>query len=602
MALGGKDSPEPPGLRPEDEFLALCHGLKSLCPAGFSGEIFRGYWKAVFAFVEAFRLTASRHARGGLEASRLEALLDDLSRSQNALNLRLLGDELARLDEGPLIEGKKRAAAASGDRLKIYRSAPRTLVTSTGLLEFERTSLMKSRAAGGRGRAGAGPACGGASSSGIPAGGGAPPGPAPPARPKAAPPGGWGMSFPLDEAMGIDALPFKITAGAMLVIARHAASSLSFKAARRSLARECFIDITSVTIRSVANTLGALVLKTDLEAAVAVRESWGKALSARCRAETGGTRGPGPRAAAAADPPRVREDDVSRKPAGDGGRGSGAVCIALSEAPIRLRAGPGAPPPPERILLAVVFRRIPLPGNGAAAGAFRGACAAYKEHVPFIGPLEAFKGLVLAAALRAGLHDPADAAIVTDGSSWVEGIRDELFPGAPIALDRGIAESEIRRFADAVSPGSPSRAERIAVSLCRLVTSGRIPQAVEAARKLSAVSEADARRRLLGFLRRRLPAQSSGYWIPSGAGGPPPSATVPQPDACERRERAWLEARLRQSGMRWTAEAGQNILSLAAKHLSGLWERDVEERVIARYGSSPPGADREAGGEAPVAP
>ncbi|MDR1313033.1 MAG: hypothetical protein LBQ12_04900 [Deltaproteobacteria bacterium] len=235
-----KDTP-PSGLAPEDEFMAVAADVKGLCPDGFPLELVRDYWKCFFGFVVDFRKTASRADQGGLDSSQLEDLLGSLAHAQNGLNLKLLRSELANYDQTPLIAKKKREAKARGEIVKIYRWAPRTLITCSGPVTFSRLSLIRSRGSGERERA---------------------------------PWTSWEMAFPLDEAMGTSRLPFKMTCRAMLEISRLAAMTLSYDAARQTLARERFIAITGVTIRAVANRLGELVLSGDLARASAAWNEW----------------------------------------------------------------------------------------------------------------------------------------------------------------------------------------------------------------------------------------------------------------------------------------------------------------------------------------
>ncbi|MDR1040998.1 MAG: hypothetical protein LBR80_12725 [Deltaproteobacteria bacterium] len=566
MPSGKKNKANPPAaLAAKDEFQVLSASLKAMCPDGFSKELFRDYLKCLFGFVESFRKAAARADKGGLEASRLEELLRELAHDQNGLNLRLLRDELSRVDQKPLIAKKKREAAAKGIRLKIYRRAPRTLITAMGGLEFSRLSLVKSR--------------GGAYDSA-----------------RFATPS-WEMDFPLDEALGIDQLPYKMTCGAMLEISRHAAMSLSFEAAREILARERFIHLTGVTVRSVANTIGGLIFKEELKQAHETCRLWrqSKAIPKKLSSPAGVRARPCPAVTPNA-PPNVKGIPPCSLAAQSADKGTcpgpeqdsttaamalpdeadledrrtsfplDALCIALSETPIRMRGTPGeTEPPPDRIMLGLVF--TPNPSSGDARHS-------RKEYVPFLGPLKIFRDLILASAIRAGLAEAPGTVIITDGSPWVKGLRDELFPGAEVLLDLGPLEREIRRFSVMVAESNEQSPEALADRILGLIAEDRLEEAAVAARLLVPRSGPGGRHRLTQFLRASPDSETHYREGFSDALGP-----------VERRQRAYLESRLRQSGMRWNLEHGQNILILAAKEISGLWESDVEARAIARFGN-----------------
>jgi hypothetical protein len=244
----------------------------------------------------------------------------------------------------------------------------------------------------------------------------------------------------------------------------------------------------------------------------------------------------------------------------------------LSETAITLRAEPGEGPPPGGIRFGLIF--TPEPSSGSPASSRR-------EHVPFIGPLDTFKELVFAAAIRGGIASAPGAVIVTDGSQWVKGLRDSAFPGAKILLDIGMLEEEILRFAANSPDMTRASAVKAASKIIDLAVEGKATEAFDAARKLAPGTRPRGRRRLMKLLKG-----------PGTGGGPEggyyregfSSALGP----VERRQRGFLETRLRHSGMRWNLEHAQNILALSAKETSGLWETDVAARTLARFGPELP--------------
>jgi hypothetical protein len=71
------------------------------------------------------------------------------------------------------------------------------------------------------------------------------------------------LVFPLDEAFGIDLLPFKISPSAMLEIAYWVQLIPSYKDAQTAILRNTQIRVNDDTIRNVANHIGSLVFDVD---------------------------------------------------------------------------------------------------------------------------------------------------------------------------------------------------------------------------------------------------------------------------------------------------------------------------------------------------
>lgn len=68
---------------------------------------------------------------------------------------------------------------------------------------------------------------------------------------------------PLDEALGIDLLPFKMSPGFMLECAFWAQNQKSYEAAEAMIARVTGVRTNDDTIRLVVNTVGKLVFDED---------------------------------------------------------------------------------------------------------------------------------------------------------------------------------------------------------------------------------------------------------------------------------------------------------------------------------------------------
>ncbi|MDR0550264.1 MAG: hypothetical protein LBI10_12790 [Deltaproteobacteria bacterium] len=76
-----------------------------------------------------------------------------------------------------------------------------------------------------------------------------------------------GMIFPVDEALGLNRLPFNITIAAMLEIAKESTRCESYEDAEQILKEKTAIHINDDTMRKVTNHIGRLVFDNDVKTA-----------------------------------------------------------------------------------------------------------------------------------------------------------------------------------------------------------------------------------------------------------------------------------------------------------------------------------------------
>jgi hypothetical protein len=86
--------------------------------------------------------------------------------------------------------------------------------------------------------------------------------------------------FPLDEVLGIDRLPFKISIEAMLEIAYWVQLIPSYQASSKIIQRNTMVEIKEDTIRAVANHVGSLVFEADKAKA---EKTWAELMSGKIK-------------------------------------------------------------------------------------------------------------------------------------------------------------------------------------------------------------------------------------------------------------------------------------------------------------------------------
>jgi hypothetical protein len=75
-----------------------------------------------------------------------------------------------------------------------------------------------------------------------------------------------GYVYPLDEALGLSRLPFKMTVGAMLEIAKESSRCESYEEAEKILRERTSVKINDDTMRKVTNKVGTIVFDNDTKA------------------------------------------------------------------------------------------------------------------------------------------------------------------------------------------------------------------------------------------------------------------------------------------------------------------------------------------------
>ncbi len=339
---------------------------------------------------------------------------------------------------------------------------------------------------------------------------------------------------PVDCYLGIDRLPFKMTAGVMLACAYWAQNQCSFERAQEKLQSVYGLDIDSDTIRKVSNYLGKMVFEEDCRRAEAAWEIRNTApLPAAGRRKKGVLY---MEAGASALQTRVKDETGS----------------TLRESRIGLFFSPDD-------------RKA-----GSVCGGEPRASAARREYVSYLGSAAEFKKHFLAAALRNGYGQYEKTVLLSDGAEWVSRMREELFGDDVMEiLDFCHLREKVRSYARMKFHRDREKDEPWAKTICDKLRDGRWEEVL--ARDLDpAETEGDAAG-LSRFIESHRDTIHYPEYLRAGL------YVSGEEAGCGSRVR--MPGRFRQPGMRWGVETAQYLLSLAAKAESGLWEEDVARLV-----------------------
>lgn len=357
--------------------------------------------------------------------------------------------------------------------------------------------------------------------------------------------------FPLDEHLGLDRLPFRITCSMALRLAKISASSQSYEAARAEVLEYLGVEVSCGTLRRVTNHIGDIVLAHDLEEAAA--------------------------AASAHDPSAMRAGRVRGRIPKDALNVYLMMDGAMFNSVDRSRGkGSGAW---RESKLAVAFRSDDLVVTRGPDG--KEACRiGRREYASSVDGVETFRRLVLALARRNGLAEAHNVVIVGDGARWIRNTRDELFPSAVLILDLYHLKERVGEFARFLFPNDSAAASAWAREKGAMLEEGRWREFLRLD-EVAPYARRDTPEGVVNIYRYvhdnrdaiEYPTyRRRGYFVGSGA--------------IESANKTVTERRLKQAGMRWRADLAGGMLALRCKLMSGLWDSDVAPLVREKYPGS----------------
>jgi len=350
--------------------------------------------------------------------------------------------------------------------------------------------------------------------------------------------------FPLDEHLGVDDLPFRITCEAALAIARAGVSATSYVAASRLLKEHTSIGACASTVQRVTNLVGSLVRARELELVEA--------------------------AVAAYDPGAMRAGHVrGRIP-----RGALTIYMQVDGAMYNTTGGGW-----KEAKLAVCFRSTDLVervGKDGKAELRLGA----RDYAGTVEGVEALRRLMVLLAVRNGLEKAHNMVIIGDGAPWIRGARDELFPFAVLILDLFHLKENVGAFARHLFPDDPGRASEWATSSNQMLEEGKWRDFLSLG-EVAPYATRDTPKGVVNihhYVRNNRDAidypkyRARGYFVGSGA--------------IESANRSVMQRRLKQPGAKWEPDWAGGVLSLRCKLACDRWETDVAEVARATYRGS----------------
>ncbi|MDR0356548.1 MAG: hypothetical protein LBJ64_12565, partial [Deltaproteobacteria bacterium] len=330
--------------------------------------------------------------------------------------------------------------------------------------------------------------------------------------------------FPLDEVLGIDKIPFKVSVAAMLETAYRVQSAPSYETAGELIRKNACLPLNDDTIRHVANYIGRIVFEKDCDEA---ERAWSVFNSGKMKIMD-------------------KKDSIPH-----------VLYIEIDGERLQVRRGKtGAEESGEENEspfldnnLAMVFSsdncRLRRDKSGETTD-----CLGQKEYRPFLGEAEEFKKHVLALALRNGYGQYSRTIILSDGAAWIRNMKDEIFPEARLILDFSHLSKKIHELAKVVFNHDESLHKPWAEHICSLMKESKHKRAISEIDKLGTKKTiARGKSNLLNYILNNENEIDYARCLDKGwhiGGG-------------ERANKTALRQRLKQPGMRWNKETGQYV-------------------------------------------
>ncbi len=360
--------------------------------------------------------------------------------------------------------------------------------------------------------------------------------------------------YPLDEYLGVDNLPFRVSCEMALTIAKKCICAESYESVAKELSEvhgprpgskglDCLSDDT---VRLITDFVGDIVLEAEDQFVEDMTIDY--------------------------DPSKIKIGHRRGHPKADPYivylQTDGATYLARTEG--TLEAGY------HENKLGVIFTSDTMEERVDEKGYIRPKMGE-REYVCNVDGVEAHRKHLLATALKYDLENADAMVIISDGAEWIKLMKQKYFPFAQQILDLMHAKENIYKFADQELKEDGTA---WGTKACKMLENGQwrellaLPEVYQYSDK-GGKELPKGRFNLYNYLwgfRDCIDYPTyiaKGYLIGSGA--------------VESGHRGVMQARLKREGMRWLPSKAAGVLILRAKLRSGLWDIDVRKAVIKNY-------------------
>jgi hypothetical protein len=446
-----------------------------------------------------------------LTLGQIEQLMLEHQRHIHEIDLKVLLENMRSLSgESAVIARKKKEYRLKGIKLRNFRRCTTSILTRVGRVSYDRMVLIPSSSSDAERLKGLGIE---------------------------------GYVHPLDEALGLSRLPFKITPAAMLDIAMEATRCESYEDAEQILRERSNIKINDDTMRKVTNTIGSMVFKNEVDAA---EQIWFKLNSGDL----------------------IFPDEKLNH----------TLYLEVDGAmfPLRQEDNKGTFYKENKLGMAFSTDNIHWWRNLHKVLQHR---ILKREYTSFIGDVEMFTKLIFSLAINNKYGEYKNTVLLSDGATWIRNMKNFIFPDAQQILDFYHLKEHISDYYKQVYKNDNAQSQSMTDQVSNYFKDSDYKMAISLLKKTAKGNNKTYFEKLYNYIENNkenidyVNYRAKGFFIGSGA---------------IESSNKLIQRRVKFTGMRWKLESAQAVVSLVAKARSGLWESKVAQAVYSHFGEPDP--------------
>ncbi|MDR1656522.1 MAG: hypothetical protein LBT47_03050, partial [Deltaproteobacteria bacterium] len=198
-----------------------------------------------------------------------------------------------------------------------------------------------------------------------------------------------------------------------------------------------------------------------------------------------------------------------------------------------------------------------------------------REYRAILGDASDFKKHFFSLALDNGYGKYDQTVLISDGTTWIRNMKDDLFPDAQQILDYYHLCENIIKYAKTIFKNDEVKYRPWSKRICDAMLESKYIEVLNELKSLDKRKYKNTEFNLYNYIRNNInnidyeQYKRKGYFIGSGA--------------IESGNKIVLQQRLKQAGMRWNTKTAQYILTLMSKSKSFLWDTQVVEPILRYY-------------------
>ncbi|HIQ94844.1 TPA: hypothetical protein IAB29_06950 [Candidatus Ventrenecus stercoripullorum] len=339
------------------------------------------------------------------------------------------------------------------------------------------------------------------------------------------------LIIPLDEYLGIDKLPFKVSLKMMMEIAFWGQNQPSFQKASEIIYRVYGIKISYVTVMNITKYVGKLVYNYNYNIALNI---WNN---------------------------RANMDiSIAKK--------KGTLYIQADGAAVNTRIEDENGSTWKENKLGIFFSDDDMYKRKDKSNIIN-----HKEYVSYIGNVETFKILVFAKAVELKYWKYESIVFISDGATWLRNLIEELFPEAIQILDKFHLIENIYDYGKYIFNEDMKKTEKFKDKIIGYCYSREYNLIVKELKKYKDVTIPKTVCNLPVYLENNKNKidystyEHNGWFVGSGA--------------IESSNKTVIQLRLKQAGMRWSVDGANYMIALRCMWESDHWNEI--EKIVTDY-------------------